>query len=176
MRSTLRSELSVLNHVLSGRAFILGDNVDSFEILARRHRRTSAPALLGRNLLHGPRSELARLLRPGDVLVAGRNFGYRSHTEHAVMAILGAGIRVVIAASFSRSFLRRSRELGLTLIECPEAVEGIADRDELVVDLNTGRITNRTFAASFDADLQRGNLGSIRRNTPGVPALKEGVA
>ena len=155
MRFTSKSDRFVMHRIVSGRAFVLGDNVDSFAILGRSRRRSAAPALLGRYLLRSSRPELAARLRPGDVLVAGRNFGYRVHREHAVMAILGAGVRCVIAESFSRTFRRLAEAQGLALLECPAAARGIADGDRIEVDLACGLIQDHTFASRFQALQER---------------------
>ena len=177
MHPSSRSELSTLHRVVTGRAVVLGDDVDSFALVARRARRVPAPALLGRHLLRSVRPDLAGELRPGDVLVAGRNFGYRVYREHALMALLGAGVRCVVATSFARSFVRLGAAHGLTLLEAPDAVKAIADGDRLRVDLETGRIEDLTHAGTFRARPGAGTLSAEPRSTDAqaVNAV-EGVA
>lgn len=85
------------------------------------------------------------------MIVAGENFGQGSSREHAPLALLGAGIRVVVAASFARIFYRNAFNNGLVLLECPEAARRIHDGDELEIELTTGRILNRTRGETYQA-------------------------
>ena len=87
----------------------------------------------------------------GDILVAGKNFGCGSSREHAPIAIKACGIEVVIAESFARIFYRNALNIGMPILECPEAVAGISAGDMLTVDLDSGRIDNLTRKTSFQA-------------------------
>ena len=89
-------------------------------------------------------------VRKGDVIVAGNNFGCGSSREHAPIAIKASGISCVIAKSFARIFYRNSFNIGLPILECPEAVDGTEDGDELSVDFSTGKIYNITKGTQFD--------------------------
>jgi 3-isopropylmalate/(R)-2-methylmalate dehydratase small subunit len=90
-------------------------------------------------------------VKEGDIMVATRNFGCGSSREHAPLAIKTAGISCVIAATFARIFYRNSINIGLPILECPEAVDGINAGDEVEVDFDTGKITNVTSGKTFQA-------------------------
>ncbi|MHB8719064.1 MAG: LeuD/DmdB family oxidoreductase small subunit [Candidatus Dormibacteria bacterium] len=131
-----------------GRAFVLGDNVSTDAIMPGRFNLTTDPAALARACLCEARPDFAASVRPGDVLVAGRNFGCGSSREHAPVSIRENGVAAVVAASFARIFARNAVNIGLPVVRCPEAVASIADGDEVSVDVRTGTVTvaGRTFA------------------------------
>jgi len=91
----------------------------------------------------------AQNVKEGDIIVGGKNFGCGSSREHAPLAIKAAGIKVIIADSYARIFYRNSLNIGMPILECPEAVQGIENGDEVNVDLETGRIENITKKAFF---------------------------
>ncbi len=125
-----------------GRAWILGDDVDTDAIIAATHLATIDPGRLAAHCLQQVLPEFAAQARAGDVIVAGSNFGCGSSREHAPLAIKAAGVTAVIARSFARIFYRNSINLGLAVLECPDAVVGINDGDRIEVDSRTGVITN----------------------------------
>ena len=89
---------------------------------------------------------------PGDIMVAGRNFGCGSSREHAPLAIKASGISCVIASTFARIFYRNAINIGLPIMECPDAVDSIAAGDQLSVDLSSGTITDITSGKTFKAE------------------------
>jgi len=135
---------------LQGRAHRLGANIDTDALIPARYASLTDPQDLGRHLLEGMEEGFYRKLRPWDMLVAETNFGCGSSREHAPLAIKGAGISCVIAQSFARIFFRNAINIGVPVLECPQAPE-IASGDLLEVDLETGEIQNRTQHCSYRA-------------------------
>jgi len=125
-----------------GKAHRYGDNVNTDEIIPARYLDTVDPNELGAHCMEDIDAEFVRKVRPGDIIVAGQNFGCGSSREHAPIAIKAAGVSCVIAKTFARIFYRNSINIGLPILECPEAVDGISDGDEVEVELDTGRIGN----------------------------------
>ena len=111
----------------------------------------------------------------GDIMVAGYNFGCGSSREHAPIAIKESGISLVIAKSFARIFYRNSINIGLAIIECPEAVDGISDGDKIEADLDNGIIYNRTTGASFKTQPFPAFIQNIIENGGLVASIKNGV-
>lgn len=134
---------------LRGRAHVLGDHVDTDVIIPARYLVTTDPAELARSVFEDLDPSLRARIRPGDILVAGENFGQGSSREHAPLAIKGAGIACVVAASFARIFYRNAFNIGLPVVECRPIVGRVADGDELEVDLTTGTIRNLTRQETY---------------------------
>ncbi|MBU1672778.1 MAG: 3-isopropylmalate dehydratase small subunit [Actinobacteria bacterium] len=135
--------------VLQGRAHKLGDHVNTDLIIPATYLVSTDPAELGKHLMEGLDPDFVGRVRPGDMIVAGENFGSGSSREHAPLAIKGAGISCVIASSFARIFFRNAVNAGLPILESPEAVESIQEGDQLVVDLARGRIEDTTASVDF---------------------------
>jgi 3-isopropylmalate/(R)-2-methylmalate dehydratase small subunit len=135
-----------------GRAFVVGDHVDTDLIIPAPYLNTIDPAALAAHCLEPIDPEFARKAKPGDVLVAGANFGCGSSREHAPIAIKGCGLTAVVAGSFARIFFRNALNIGLPILECPELVEITEDGDEVTVDLARGEVTNVTKGRSFRAE------------------------
>lgn len=127
-----------------GRVLTVGDHIDTDAIIPARLLVTADPAILGKHCMSGLEEGWAERIRPGDILVAGENFGCGSSREHAPIAILGAGIKVVIAASFARIFYRNAFNVGLPLLEAGAAARNILEGHEVDVDTTTGSIRNLT--------------------------------
>ena len=129
-----------------------GDNVDTDVIIPARYLNVSTPEELARHCMEDVSPGFAGDVRPGDVIVAGENFGCGSSREHAPLAMKGAGVSCVIARSFARIFYRNAINTGLPILECPEAVKETERGDQLQVDLEAGAITNvrtgRTYRTS----------------------------
>ena len=102
--------------------------------------------------MEGADPDFSKNVRPGDVMVAGINFGSGSSRETAPMVIKGSGISVLIAVSFARIFYRNAINIGLAILECPAASDGIAEGDEVSVDFDTGVITNHTKGETYQAE------------------------
>jgi len=131
-----------------GRAWVLGDGVSTDMIMPGRYNLTTDPSQLAGACLIEARPDFAAQVRPGDVIVAGRNFGCGSSREHAPIAIQACGVAAVVAASFARIFARNAVNIGLPVIRCAEAAAAIGDGEDVVVDADRGVVTSAagTFA------------------------------
>ena len=134
------------------KAFKFGDNVDTDVIIPARYLTTSDPDELARHALEDLDPVFASEVEPGDVVVAGANFGCGSSREHAALALKGAGVGAVVASSFARIFFRNAINMGLAVSTCPEAVDSIDAGDEVRVDIAAGRVMNVTKDLAFDAE------------------------
>ncbi len=137
--------------VLRGRAHKFGDNIDTDIIIPARYLVTTDPAELAKHCMEAIAPDFPQRVQRGDIIVAGENFGCGSSREHAPLAIKGLGISCVIAKSFARIFYRNAFNIGLPVLECPQAVEDIREGDELEVNLETGTIHNRTTGKTYQA-------------------------
>jgi 3-isopropylmalate/(R)-2-methylmalate dehydratase small subunit len=144
-----------MNHELSGRAVRIGDDVNTDLILPGAYLNLTEPEALGRHLLEGYDPELGKAVQPGDVLVAGKDFGAGSSREQAPIAMLARGVQAVVAASFARIFLRNALNLGLLVVESPEAVAATQTGDRLRIDLHAG-VIERAEGGSFTFPPQTG--------------------
>jgi len=129
---------------MKGRAWKFGDDVNTDAIIPARYLNTIDPEELAAHCMEDADATFVGKVRPGDVLVAGRNFGCGSSREHAPVAIRAAGISCVIAETFARIFFRNAVNIGLPILVCPEAAAAVEAGDELEVDLTAGRIRNLT--------------------------------
>ncbi|MBG0776039.1 MAG: 3-isopropylmalate dehydratase small subunit [Desulfovibrionaceae bacterium] len=134
----------------AGKAHKVGDHIDTDAIIPARFLVTTDPGELGANCMEGLEPGWIKRVAQGDVLVAGENFGCGSSREHAPIALKGAGIPVVIAHSFARIFYRNGFNMGLILLEVGDDAARLHDGDELVVDVDAGRIENRTTGETID--------------------------
>ncbi len=126
-----------------------GDNVDTDVIIPARYLNSSDPKELALHCMEDIDKDFVNNMKPGDIMVAQKNFGCGSSREHAPIAIKACGISCVIAETFARIFYRNSINIGLPIIECPEAVAGIDAGDEVEVDFDSGIITNITKNTSY---------------------------
>ena len=138
-----------MNNTLSGKAFVFGDNIDTDLIIAARYLNTSNPTELAKHVMEDADPEFVKKISSGDIIVAGENFGCGSSREHAPIAIKAAGVSCVIAETFARIFYRNAINIGLPIIECPEASRKIQNGDEVEIDFNTGVIKDLTTGESF---------------------------
>ena len=136
----------------NGSVFKYPDNVDTDVIIPARHLNTQDPKELAAHCMEDIDKEFITKVKDGDVMVGGWNFGCGSSREHAPVAIKAAGISVVIAKSFARIFYRNSINIGLPIMECPEAVDAISAGDTVQVDFDTGVITDATTGKTFQAE------------------------
>ena len=132
-----------------GHVFKYGDNVDTDVIIPARYLNSSDPKELAAHCMEDIDTEFVKRVAEGDIIVAGKNFGCGSSREHAPIAIKAAGISCVIAETFARIFYRNAINIGLPIIECPEASRGIEAGDEVEVDFDSGIITNKTKGTTF---------------------------
>jgi len=126
---------------LKGTIWKFGDNVDTDAIIPARYLNTSDPTELAKHCMEDADPSFPSKLKKGDIIVAGANFGCGSSREHAPIAIKAAGVACVIAKSFARIFYRNAFNMGLPILECPEAFESLQEGDEVVVSLQNGEIT-----------------------------------
>ena len=129
-----------------------GDHVDTDVIIPARYLNPTDPTELARHCMEAIDADFHQKAKTRRIMVAGRNFGCGSSREHAPLAIKAAGIQCVIADSFARIFYRNAINIGLPIVECPEAAAAIADGSEVSVDLDPGVMTDvasgRTFTAA----------------------------
>ena len=126
-----------------------GDNVDTDVIIPARYLNTADPAELAKNCMEDIDKEFTKRVKPGDIMVAGKNFGCGSSREHAPIAIKASGIACVIADTFARIFYRNSINIGLPIIECPSAAAEISAEDEVEIDFDSGVITDVTTGKTY---------------------------
>ena len=136
---------------LSGSVFRYGDNVDTDVIIPARYLNTSDPAALAAHCMEDIDATFIERVKPGDLIVADANFGCGSSREHAPIAIKACGVSCVIAKSFARIFYRNAINIGLPILECPEAVANIRAGDKVSVDIDSGVIKNDTTGQTFNA-------------------------
>ena len=135
----------------NGNAICYGDNVDTDVIIPARYLNTIDKKELASHCMEDIDRSFSSKVRPGDIMVAGENFGCGSSREHAPIAIKESGISLVIAKSFARIFYRNAINIGLPILECPDAVNGISAGDVVSCDLATGEIKNETTGKTFQA-------------------------
>jgi len=134
-----------------GKAFKFGNDIDTDVIIPARYLNKSTPEHLAAHCMEDAGTSFAKQVKAGDIMVGGKNFGCGSSREHAPISIKACGIKVVIADSFARIFYRNSLNIGLPIMECPEAAAGISDGDEVTVDVATGTIENKTKNMKYQA-------------------------
>ena len=140
-----------MTSTIRARAWKFGDHVDTDAIIPARYLYTSDPADLAKHCMEDADPRFASEVRPGDVIVGGRNFGCGSSREHAPIAIKAAGVSCVIAASFARIFFRNALNVGLPILECPKAAERIQAGDIVEVSPGEGLIRNVTRGEEYRA-------------------------
>lgn len=133
----------------SGTVFKYGDNVDTDVIIPARYLNSSDPAELASHCMEDIDKDFVGKVKAGDLIVAEKNFGCGSSREHAPAAIKAAGVSCVIAETFARIFYRNAINIGLPIIECPEAAKGIRAGDEVEVNFDTGVIYDKTQGTQF---------------------------
>ena len=132
----------------NGKVIKYGDNVDTDVIIPARYLNSSDPAELATHCMEDIDKDFLNKIKPGDIMVASKNFGCGSSREHAPIAIKACGISCVIAKTFARIFHRNAINIGLPIIECSEAVDGIEENDE--VEFDSGIIKNITKGTEFN--------------------------
>jgi 3-isopropylmalate/(R)-2-methylmalate dehydratase small subunit len=136
---------------LRGKVYKYGDDVNTDVIIPARYLNVYNPAELAQHCMEDLDPEFLKKVKPGDIIVAGTNFGCGSSREHAPLAIKAAGISCVIAKSFARIFYRNALNTGLPILECEEATDKTKAGDVLEVKLSTGEIVNITRGLTFKA-------------------------
>lgn len=132
-----------------GHVFKYGDNVDTDVIIPARYLNSSDPKELALHCMEDIDKDFVKNVKAGDIMVANKNFGCGSSREHAPIAIKAAGVSCVIAETFARIFYRNAINIGLPIIECPEAAKEIKAGDEVEVDFDSGKIYDRTKGTEY---------------------------
>ncbi len=138
--------------LLNGKVHRYGRDVNTDVIIPARYLNTSDPAELAAHCLEDLDAGFVGRVAPGDVIVAEENFGCGSSREHAPVAIKAAGVSCVVAKSFARIFYRNAINVGLPILECPEAVDAIEDGHEVCIDTDLGSIVDVTTGERFTAE------------------------
>ena len=137
---------------VSGKTYKYGDNVDTDVIIPARYLNTPDAKELAKHCMEDIDTSFASTVKPGEIMIAGKNFGCGSSREHAPLAIKTCGVACVIAATFARIFYRSALNIGLPILECPEAAKAIKAGDTVSVDFDTGVITDETTGKSFQGE------------------------
>ena len=137
---------------VSGKTYKYGDNVDTDVIIPARYLNTPDAQELAKHCMEDIDTAFASAVKPGEIMVAGKNFGCGSSREHAPLAIKTCGVACVIAATFARIFYRNALNIGRPILECPEAAQAIQAGDTVSVDFDTGVITDETTGKSFQGE------------------------
>lgn len=137
---------------IQGKVHKYGDHVDTDVIIPARYLNTADPKELAAHCMEDIDKDFVKNVQPGDILVAGVNFGCGSSREHAPIAIKASGIACVISENFARIFYRNSLNIGLPILECPAASKAIRDGDEVAVDFDTGVIENLATGETYQAE------------------------
>ena len=132
-----------------GIVFKFGDNVDTDVIIPARYLNSSDPAELATHCMEDIDKDFIKNVKKGDIIVAEKNFGCGSSREHAPIAIKAAGVSCVIAETFARIFYRNSINIGLPIVECPEAARQISAGDQVSVNFDSGVITDETTGKTY---------------------------
>lgn len=156
-----------------GKVHKVGEHVDTDAIIPARYLVTSDPARLGEKCMSGLDPDWVKSVSKGDIIVAGRNFGCGSSREHAPIAILGAGIPVVVGHSFARIFYRNAFNMGLLLMEIGDAIDKIGDGDEIEIDAEKGSIKDLDNGEEIFCQPLPGSMSSILASGGLVPYVRE---
>ena len=159
----------------TGKSICYGDNVDTDVIIPARYLNTIDKKELASHCMEDIDKTFTSRVQAGDIMVAGYNFGCGSSREHAPIAIKESGISLVIAKSFARIFYRNSINIGLAIVECSEAVDGISEGDIVEADLDAGIIYNRTTGKQFETKPFPTFIQKIIENGGLVESIKSGV-
>lgn len=132
-----------------GKVYKYGDNVDTDVIIPARYLNVPEPSELAKHCMEDIDIDFAKNVKKGDIIVANKNFGCGSSREHAPIAIKASGVSCVIAETFARIFYRNAINIGLPIIECPEAAKAIEAGDEVEIDFDSGIIYDRTKGTEY---------------------------
>ncbi len=158
----------------TGKVIKYGDNVDTDVIIPARYLNTSDHKELASHCMEDLDKDFVNKVQPGDIMVAGYNFGCGSSREHAPIAIKASGISLVIAKSFARIFYRNAINIGLAILECPEAAEAIENGNTVEADLDAGIIYDRTTGKSFKTQPFPAFIQKIIENGGLVESIRKG--
>lgn len=159
-----------------GHVFKYGDHVDTDVIIPARYLNTTSHAELASHCMEDMDIDFAKKVQKGDIMVAGMNFGCGSSREHAPISIKASGISCVIAKTFARIFFRNAINIGLPILECPQAAEEIKAGDEVAVDFSTGVIQNLTTGKTYQGQPFPEFLQNIIQNDGLLSYIAKGEA
>ena len=163
----------VMKTKVRGKAFVFGKNIDTDQIYPGRFVEYTDVEDIKKYAMYGADESFVKNFDPGDIIVAGTNFGCGSSREHAPIAIKASGVPVIIAASFARIFYRNGINIGLPLLEIGDDVNKIKSNDTLRVDTSTGKIENLTSGDVFQAHPLPGFVEDIARAGGLINYIKE---
>ena len=158
----------------TGKALKYGDNVDTDVIIPARYLNTIDKKELASHCMEDIDKDFVKKVKAGDIMIAGANFGCGSSREHAPIAIKESGISLIIAKSFARIFYRNAINIGLAILECPEAAEAVAEGDTVEADLDAGVIRNLTTGESFETKPFPPFIQNIIEAGGLIPAIRDG--
>lgn len=158
-----------------GKVIKYGDNVDTDVIIPARYLNTSDHAELASHCMEDLDKTFTQRVEKGDIITAGLNFGCGSSREHAPIAIKASGVSLVIAKSFARIFYRNSINIGLAIVECPEAVDGISEGDRVEADMDNGIIRNLTTGKEYKTAPFPEFIQKIIKNNGLIESISKGV-
>ncbi len=159
-----------------GSAHVYGRDVDTDVIIPARYLNTSDPAELAEHCMEDIDADFVSRVQPGDIMVAGENFGCGSSREHAPVAIKASGVSCVVAASFARIFYRNAFNTGLPIVVCPDAVTGTESGDRLRVDVVAGKVENLTKGTTYAADAYPPFMRELVESGGLLPYVKKRLA
>lgn len=159
-----------------GKVHVVGDHIDTDAIIPARFLVTTDPKKLGENCMEGLEEGWVARVSNGDILVAGKNFGCGSSREHAPVAILGAGIPVVIAHSFARIFYRNSFNMGLMLVEVGDDFQDFADGCEIELDTEKGALKNLSTGKEYKIPALPPSMQELLDNNGLIPYVMKKLA
>lgn len=158
-----------------GKVIKYGDNVDTDVIIPARYLNTSDHAELASHCMEDLDKTFTQRVEKDDIITAGLNFGCGSSREHAPIAIKASGVSLVIAKSFARIFYRNSINIGLAIVECPEAVDGISEGDRVEADMDNGIIRNLTTGKEYKTAPFPEFIQKIIENNGLIESISKGV-
>lgn len=162
-----------MDRTINGKAFVYGANIDTDQIYPGGYLDLTDPGLVAMHAMERVDPGFVKEVKPGDLIVAGTNFGCGSSREHAAVTLKASGIAVVLADSFARIFYRNAINLGLPLLVCP-GIAGLVRRGDLLnVDLETGAVTNRTTGATAAAEPLSPYVMAILRSDGIKPMIRQ---
>lgn len=159
----------------TGKVWVLGDDIDTDIIIPTEYLALKTIDDMKQYGFSPLRPELAAQIKPSDIIVAGKNFGCGSSREHAPIAIKESGISLVIAKSFARIFYRNSINIGLAIVECPEAAEAIEEGHTVEADLDNGILLDQTTGKSFHTAPFPPFIQTIITNGGLIASIKKGA-
>lgn len=159
----------------TGNILKYGDNVDTDVIIPARYLNTSDHKELASHCMEDIDKSFTSRVQQGNIITAGQNFGCGSSREHAPIAIKASGISLVIAKSFARIFYRNAINIGLAIVECPDAVDGISEGDRVEADMDRGIIRNLTTGAEYKAEPFPEFIQKIIENNGLMESVAKGI-